>query len=109
MMYNQGVYQDTNPSCRHLAFQPAQFNSQSVPPVPQMQDIPPQLQQYIPAMGVTIGNSLAKMAQINPAFIYLSQNAGIAFLSYITYLACMVLAFLILPILLSDCMFCICT
>lgn len=33
---------------------------------------------------------------IEPAFTYLSQNAGIAFLSYITYLACMVLAFLIL-------------
>ncbi|MDR3560567.1 MAG: peptidoglycan DD-metalloendopeptidase family protein [Negativicutes bacterium] len=33
---------------------------------------------------------------IEPAFTYLSQNAGIAFLSYITYLACMALAFLIL-------------
>lgn len=74
MMYNQAGYQqDTNPSCLRLQLQPAQFNSQSVPPVPQMPDIPPQLQQYIPAMGVQVGNSIARMATINPAFTYLAN------------------------------------
>ena len=69
-MYPQ---QDTAPSCMQLMAQPAVFSSTAVPPFQSMPDLPQEIQKYIPSLAVLTGNEIARQAQINPAFVYLTN------------------------------------